>query len=340
VSRHAIDPARRDGAAPGSHQRSALTFVTVVFEPELALLRLQARSLACFLDEACVEELIVLDNCAGGMRARARRAVLAQLGPTLAPRTTFVRTADLGVRGGTQGWRSQQAAKLLIASRIRTPHYVILDAKNHLVAPVGAGAFVDDDGRARGGTHPYTAHPLRADLERTLRYLGADDADVARALTDFPPTATPFVVDTALARRMIHDIEDTAGEPFAVAFERGRLLEFFLYSGWSMRRGPGVPVNGEPIRSEVIWPARATAEGARSAIDAAIATGAPWFSVHRRVLARADADARRRIAEFWVARGLMTSAEAERFMRRFRLSYVPAVGWARIAERLQRLRGR
>lgn len=317
-----------------------LTFVTVVFEPELALLRLQARSLARFLDEACVAAIIVLDNCAGGMSRRARRAVIAQFGPTLAPRVSIVRTAELGVHGGAEGWRSQQAAKLLIASRIRTPHYVIIDAKNHLIAPAGADTFVDEAGRARGGTHPYSAHPLRKDLERTLRYLGADDGQIERAIDDFPPTATPFVIDTALARSMIDDIESTAGEPFGAAFERARLLEFFLYSGWSILRGHGVPVTGEPIRSPIIWPGKATEQGAQDAIRDALETNASWFSVHRRVLFRAGAGTRRHIIEFWASRGLMSTAEAQRFVRRFRSAYVPAVGRARIAERLSRVGGR
>ncbi|WP_347756904.1 DUF6492 family protein [Agrococcus sp. ProA11] len=318
----------------------ALTFVTVVFEPEIPLLRLQARSLARFLDEAAVAEIIVLDNCAGGMPGRTRRRVLAEFGPILAPRVTFLRTAELGVRGSTAGWRSQQAAKLLIARRIGTSHYVILDAKNHLVAPGAASDFVDATGTARGGTHPYTEHPLRSDLERTLRFLGADDAAVARAIEDFPTTITPFVIDTALALRMIDDVEATAGEPFATAFERARLLEFFLYSGWSIRREQRVPVNGAAIRAPIIWPGRATEQGARDAIRERDDADARWFSVHRRVLVRADAATRRHIIAFWTERELMSAAEARAFVRRFRRSYVPAVARARIAERLSVLGGR
>lgn len=318
----------------------AISLVTVVFEPEIALLRLQARSLARFLDETSVAEIIVLDNVAGGMRARTRRRVLAEFGPTLGPRVTIIRTTKLGVQHSTEGWRSQQAAKLLVARRIGTAHYVILDAKNHLIAPTSARDFVDDSGAARGGTHTYAVHPLRDDLERTLRYLGAADADVARLREDFPPTATPFVIDTSLALRMLRDVEASAGEPFAAAFERARLLEFFLYSGWSILRERRVPVSGDAIHAPIVWPRQATEQGALDAIHEAEAADAHWFSVHRRVLARADAATRRRIIEFWVARGLMGTAEAERFVRRFRMAYVPAVARARIAERLSALGGR
>lgn len=318
----------------------AISFVTVVFEPEIALLRLQARSLARFLDEGSVAEIIVLDNFAGGMRHRTWRRVLDELGPVLAPRASIVRTSKLGVHHNTEGWRSQQAAKLLIARHIDTDHYVILDAKNHLIAPASARDFVDDTGAARGATHPYTSHPLRKDLERTLRYLGADDAHVTRSIEDFPSTITPFVIDTALALRMIRDVEAAAGEPFVDAFERARLLEFFLYSGWSILREHREPVSGAPIPTPILWPGHATAQGARDAIREVDDADAHWFSVHRRVLVRADAATRRCIVDFWVERGLMSTAEAERFIRRFRIAYVPAVARARIAERLSALGGR
>lgn len=318
----------------------ALTFVTVVFEPEIALLRLQARSLARFLDPDCVESIIVLDNCAGGMRASTRRSLTAAFGTVLAPRVTILRTSELGVQGSTEGWRSQQAAKLLISMQIETQHYVILDAKNHLIAPIGCDSFVTADGHARGGTHPYTEHPLRKDLERTLRYLGADDDEVARRVANFPQTTTPYVIETALAQRIIRDVETTAGEPFPDTFERAQLLEFFLYAGWSIEREQRVPVDGGAIAAPIIWPGKADLQGAEAAIREAESADAAWFSVHRRVLARSDAATRSRIIDFWVVRNVMTAREASRFVRRFRRSYVPAVARARIAERLLRVRGR
>jgi len=328
----------RTGGDAGAPE--ALTFVTVVFEPELPLLRLQARSLRKFLDPACVAEIVVLDNCAGGMSGRARRALLDDLGDVLGPRAAVLRTSELGVDGGTAGWRSQQAAKLLVARRARTDHLVVLDAKNHLIRAASAADFVDARGVARGGTHPYATHPLRGDLERTLRYLGADDDRIAALVADFPPTATPFVMSAEVARRMIDDVERRSGRPFIEEFERARLLEFFLYSGWSILRGDGVPVDGEPIQAPIVWPGRAHEQGALDAIRHARESDAAWFAVHRRALARADAATRRRIIDFWSERGLMRAPAAERFVRRFRMAYVPAVGRARIAERLSRLRSR
>lgn len=319
---------------------AALSFVTVVFEPEIPLLLLQARSLARYLDPNAVAEIIVLDNCGGGMGRHARRDLLDSLGPALAQRAKIVRTTDLGVDGGTQGWRSQQAAKLLVAHRIGTAHFVILDAKNHAIAPTGAADFVDAAGRARGGTHPYTTHPLRAALEHTLRYLDADDAVVESAIAGFPRTATPFVIDTAIARRMMDDVQGRSGRQFSEEFERAQLLEFFLYSGWSMLRGDGVPVNGDAIDAPIVWPGRATEHQVAEVVNAALETDANWFAVHRRALARADAVTRQRLASFWVDRDLMDAQESARFLRRFRAGYGPAMVRARLSERVSRIRRR
>jgi hypothetical protein len=314
-----------------------LTFVSVVFEPELPLLLLQARSLARFLDPACVDEVVVLDNCAGGMGHRARDRLERALGSELAARSTVLRTGALGVERTAQGWRSQQAAKLLVARRVRSRHYVVLDAKNHLLGPSGRSDFVGPDGRARGAIHPYDEHPLRRDLERTLGYLGADAAAVERLRAGFPRTATPFVIATAVARRMLDDVERASCRPFAAEFERARLLEFFLYSGWSILRGDGVPVDGTPIPAPIVWPSLATPAGVERVIDEARARGSSWFAVHRRALARADSAARRRIEQHWVSSGLLDAEEAAAFTLRFRIGYAPATLRARLGERLARV---
>lgn len=317
-----------------------LTFVSVVFTAEIRLLRLQARSLAIYLDPECVEEFLVLDNCTDGMSSRAIRALKRELGPTLESKLSILRTRDLGVDTAAHGWRSQQAAKLLVARRIRTPHYVVLDAKNHLIAPVGVNDFVDAAGTPNGGTHTYVTHPLRRDLERTLRYFNAEEDTIGTMIADFPPTATPFVMTTGTVRQLLDDVENRSGRSFVNEFERANLLEFFLYSAWSMLRGAGLPVNGSPIQSPVIWFGAATKSGAISAISAVDRTDAAWFAVHRRALMRGDAAMRDVVIRFWADRGLMSVPEGKHFIRAFRRAYFPSVARTRVTERMRALRRR
>ncbi|MEP6842629.1 MAG: DUF6492 family protein, partial [Pseudolysinimonas sp.] len=110
-----------------------LTFVTVVFGAETRLLELQARSLALYLDPDATASIIVIDNGWRRMSRRRQAHLLVAYG-LLADLVTIVRTEDLVPNlPATIGWRSQQIAKLVVARSVSTDHYVILDAKNHLI---------------------------------------------------------------------------------------------------------------------------------------------------------------------------------------------------------------
>ncbi|HAQ60040.1 MAG TPA: hypothetical protein DCR63_06620 [Microbacterium sp.] len=315
-----------------------LTVVTVVFGPEVDLLELQARSMARFLAPVTATELIILDNGVRALSSATQRRLRRAYGP-LGRFVKVIRTADLIDAGGARGWRSQQAAKLAIARHITTSHYVVLDAKNHLTRTADVSAFIGSDGRAHGAFHTYRGHPLRPSLERTLDYLGASPEQKRDAVESFPPTATPFVFDTALVRAMLDDIERRDAVPFFATFEREQLLEFFLYSGWVMTRGPGITeaIDGKSIPSPTVWPKAADLRGVIATIAEAEREGAFVFAVHRQVLARGDAATLNRIAEHWVRSELFTSLpEAKALIRRFRRRYFPALVVTRLAERLGR----
>lgn len=322
--------------------RAPLTLVTVVFDAEVTLLELQAMSVARYLDPASVAEIVVLDNCVFGLSRRSLRRLASAYGD-LWERVRIIRTRDLIDPRATTGWRSQQAAKLAVATRVNTAHYVLLDAKNHFIRRTDADAFVGADGRAHGAFHGYDGHPLRGALEHTLRYLGADDELVARARASFLPTATPFVMTTAYVRELMSEITAASGRQFADEFERQQLLEFFLYSGWLAIRGPGIAtaVDGVSIDSPTVWPRVATIEGVQETIAEAARDRAFVFAVHRQVLARADEATRNRIAANWVDAGLFPDLRASRkLLRRFRRHYLPALVLTRGVELLNRKRAR
>lgn len=316
-----------------------LTFVSVVFDAEVTLLELQARSMRLFLAPDAVDQIFVLDNCLFGLGSH-RRARLRDAYGVHASKVSFVRTRDLFDPGATSGWRSQQAAKLLISSRVRTPDYIALDAKNHFTRPVISSDFVGDDGRARGRSHPYDQHPLRSSLVRTIEYLGGDETTVEGAVRTFPPTATPFVLRTSVVQELIRDIEESSGRSFAVEFEERRLLEFFLYSGWATVRGPGLTAlrNETPLTSPTVWPKAAHLQGVEDTIAEARDSDAFVFAVHRQALAHADRATLDRVKRHWVSIGLFRDdQQAGIFFQRFKRSYYPALVVARSAERAQRL---
>lgn len=298
-----------------------LTLVTVVFEAEVPLLRLQARSLARFVPTEHFHRLIVIDNSRTGLRARDRLRLLTEYG-TWQDKVDVVRPEHVTPLPPARGWIGQQVLKLMISQRVETPHYLVLDAKNVWVRPTSVTEFVTPDGRARGGMHSYREHPLRETLEHVLRYLGVDPE---RWLDSFPVTHTPVVLSTATVGQLTEDIAVRGGRPFAEEFVAAGLTEFFLYAGWITARYGSLAghVDGTVVRSATVWPRRRSAADVRRALAEADELDAPFLAIHRTALARMDREAVAALAAFWVARGMFPDTrQATAFVLGYRARYL------------------
>lgn len=314
----------------------ALTIVTVTYRAEDALQWLQARSLARFAAPDLVERVIVIDNGDPLMSRGARKRLIAAYG-ALSERVEVVPAGEVSQLPPASGWMGQQVLKLGISRLVETPWYVLLDAKNHLIRRVDVGDLLVHDGRARGGFHSYADHPLLPRLHHTLDYL-----DIERGAAEhFPPTSTPFMMKTPDARAVIDSLEEKSSTSFAQEFVRADLSEFFLYSAFLLKRDGGWDAlyDGVAIQSPTVWGGRASLSGVEEAIALVDDKDAPFFAVHRRALRRLDRAARERLADYWVARGVLDSrAEVRRFLWRFRRDYARAVIRARISGILRRRR--
>ncbi len=297
-----------------------LTFVSVGYEAEYPFLELQARSMAVHLAPQQVHEVLLIDNSAKPMPADVRERLIGEYGP-LASRVTVLRPEDIVKTSGGVGWSTQQVLKLAIAARVASDAYVVLDAKNHFIAPLGSDFFRAADGRLRVPAYSFETHPLRKNLEHVLGYLGIDPAPHVRR---FPATVTPFVLSTELVRELIAGIEQRSGRPFAREFLKSDLTEFFLYSGWILASGRKLEdvYDLDIPQSPAVWPKAADAAGVRAAIATAEERRAPFFAVHRRALANLTADGGEVLAGFWAERGLFPTTEAaRRFIADFRLAH-------------------
>lgn len=292
-----------------------LSLVSVVYEAEVPLQLLQARSVARFVPPGAVAGLVVLDNTRRGLPPGQRAELLDAYGEH-GPALRVLRPADLGDLPGAVGWRHQQVLKLVVAEVLPTSRYVVLDAKNHFVGAWDAGAFVSPSGRMRARYQSYEDHPLRADLVHVLRYLGLDPAP---HLQHFTATVTPFVLDVDLVRRLVQDVGARSGRGFAREFVSHDLTEFFLVSGWLLSRGnqltdvyePGLDVG------PTLWARGATTEGVDRAVAAA--REAMMFAVHRRAMARLDPGLALPVARLWAEAGVFPSvADGEEFVRAYR----------------------
>jgi hypothetical protein len=72
-------------------------------------------------------------------------------------------------------------------------------------------------------------------------------------------------------------------------------------------------------------------------LDRAERSDTTTLAVHRRALAKLNRESVRDLADFWTGHGLFdTNADAESFVRRFRIGYVRSMGVRRVRERLYR----
>ncbi len=290
------------------------TFVSVFFEAEYDLLRLQAHSFDRYCPDELVDSILVIDN---GHRPQppARRARLRHDFGRLADRLRFVDAADIAHMPGWGGWYSQQVLKLKIAADIATDRYVVIDAKNHLVAPLQRDFLEAADGRARLPAHGYRNHSLRPSLENVLDHFGLDRT---KHVERFAHTVTPFVLYTELVRRLMIETVGETGLPFEIVFLKHRFLEFFLYVGYIIASGNDVEslYDFSLPSCPMIWLPAPDYETCKAAISLSGDSGLPFFSVHRRSFGGLDRECRGLLADFWHERGLFPSKDAgRRFIR-------------------------
>jgi hypothetical protein len=194
-----------------------IDIVTVVFESELEVLRLQARSLELYVKD--IDSIVVVVNQDQACRVDTRWWGIHQHKVTVMHRDLFGRSWS------TNGWVSQQALKLLATSQCASQWAVILDAKTIFVSEFE----LDEIRPTVGALDIYPVFEPSRDIANALF-----DVDLSQQLG---PGGVPFIINTQQARDMIVWIERHIGQSFADWFqEQGMLTEFILYSAWIQYR--------------------------------------------------------------------------------------------------------
>ena len=286
-------------------RRTPYAFVTVAHADDAWLLALQARSMRLHLSPALVGEIVVVENAEAGRPVACPIAwherLRAEYGH-LAGRVRFVPAGTLGPMPPASGWWTQQALKLLACRTAAYPRCVILDAKNHLVRPLGRDFLEASDGRMLARRYDYRRHPLRCFLERTLMFCGLP---VEPHVGWFMQAATPFVIDRADAAATIAHVENRTGSRFAVGLIEARITEFFLLAACLVRRGVlEERYDHSQLACPAVWDAGAGSAALLAAIREAEEHGAPVFTVHRRVIPQLDDASRAVLGRFWMGCGL------------------------------------
>ena len=190
---------------------------TVVFDAELDVLKLQARSIELYCQNIGLKNIFVMVNDSSTVNPAWYGA--------FADHVRVVPRSDFDCEWSDNGWVSQQVLKLLGSARSDNAWCMIVDAKTLFVRPVKLEEIIVD-GRVAAGRLPiYPVFEASRNITNQLF-----DIDLPEQLG---PGGVPFFVEPSLTRELIAEVECKTGQDFTDYFQQqGRLTEFILYSGY------------------------------------------------------------------------------------------------------------
>jgi Family of unknown function (DUF6492) len=291
------------------------TLVTVVHRADYPLLRLQARSLGRYLLPGLSDEIWVIAN-QGLQRLSNWQEPLLQDYGSLADRVRFLDAVDVAaIPPATTGWASQQILKLMVANLVTSDHYVVLDAKNHLVFPLQL-EFFEVGSKLRSTQRNYRGHPMRGSLEGSLRYF---DIEEHQLIGSFLPTITPFVFPTHLVRTLVDTVAERERCQFPASFESLGTTEFLLFGAYlcSLPGGIEEVYDLSNHACPVVWTSTAAQgfEGVEPVVARVRDERLPFFTIHRHAFPLLDQRSREAVAALWSSRHFFDSAaEGLRFL--------------------------
>jgi hypothetical protein len=190
---------------------------TVVFDAELDVLKLQARSIELYCPHIGLKNIFVMVNDASLVDP-------AWYG-SFADYVRVVPRSDFDCEWSDNGWVSQQVLKLLGAAMSNNAWCMIVDAKTLFVRPIELDQVLVDGRAATGSLSIYPVFDASRNITNRLF-----DIDLPAQLG---PGGVPFFVEPSLTRDMIAEVESRTGQVFGNYFQQqGMLTEFILYSGY------------------------------------------------------------------------------------------------------------
>lgn len=217
-----------------------LDFITVVFQPELPLLEIQARSFDLYLNPTDVNQIVVVVNDNDLVADLINPEWWGQHKDKVVVKTT----SHYDLYG--DGWDNQQALKLLAAAESDTKWSVVFDAKTWLIKAFDTqeSALFDTQGRPNVGRMHLSPHfePAKAFVEQ---YYGIEIEMV------LGPSGVPYVFHTEDVVEMISGIPD-----FITFFQQAQknptlLTEFVLYAGYIIKKYGSVEVIYNPNKLKI-----------------------------------------------------------------------------------------
>lgn len=287
--------------------QSSLDFVTVVYYPEVLLLKLQARSFRLFLEDQRIGNIYIVVNEDDPRPTVSfiEEQVLPEYGP-YASRVKIVAGNKLqAISTPVNGWRKQQTLKLLVARTIESEAYLALDAKNHFIKKCNVLNFLTPEGLMR----TFRARQRGSLMQYFVNSANYFDLDPATYLDAAMPATTPYALSTRLVREMMDAIEKKEGTSFEDFFHapHRNVTEFFLYFTYLVKyHSPIEQFYKFGKRNAVTlftrWPD--TEEKLREALEKLSEPSIVVFGLHKNRVMTLDKHFGRIISNYWAKVGL------------------------------------
>ena len=208
-----------------SSRYQLIDLITVVFEPELYLLELQARSISLYIDHLRIKNIYIVVNDDSSLCD----LIDPQWWGINHNKVNIIHRSAFGVDPTLDGWSSQQLYKLCAANIAQSEWSMCLDAKTWFVQTLDWAQLFDDTGRVKFTSFPTIPvfRPAQLSIEKYF------DIELPRVIG---PGGVPFMFHTETVKDIINYIPDFF-EFFCTNVNLpSYMTEFMLYSGFVIKK--------------------------------------------------------------------------------------------------------
>ena len=214
-----------DREPQSSSRPQVIDLITVVFEPELYLLELQARSISLYIDQARIQNIYIVVNGDNHLC----NSIDPRWWGKNSNKVNIIHRSFFGDTHMLDGWSSQQLYKLCAANIADSEWSMCLDAKTWFVNPLDWEQLFDNAGRANFSSYPTVPVFLPAQ-ESIEQYFNIQLPHI------IGPGGVPFMFHTETVKDMIDAIPNFF-EFFCINVNMpSYMTEFMLYSGFVIKK--------------------------------------------------------------------------------------------------------
>lgn len=203
-----------------------IDLITIVFQQELCLLEIQARSIERYIDSNRINKIFVVVND----RDKVCEQINLSWYGSNSRKVQVIPRSHWGHKETLPGWESQQLYKLLAAESADSEWSMCLDSKTWFVQPLNWNKLFTENNQVHFKTQPTI--PVFATAETSLNKLLN-----IKLPGIIGPAGVPFMFHTSTVKEMFDHLQSITGKKFIDFFAEYLLVpyqitEFMLYSAF------------------------------------------------------------------------------------------------------------